>query len=360
MKALVLAIFISSAVCLQAQYIGTQSPGIPVYFQCNNVERSGNSMSINYDQSDELVYGINYNHSLFPIHRGYDTIAGENLVYALYTLDSLLKSDNSYAIPFSAINNLVLDTMDIELSHVKYSGSNDTIFLSLVALGVNNFPGGATLFKDTVVLTSPLSVGNILANTTTLRWKPNYLMNNTPVGLQIEFVGSTQDTLALVGGYGIYPAPNMCTDSLVGDQARNSIYYSNSYAYWSNFNLILPTAIGGDIFYDCNNNTVKDSTDSKSYIQNWSITSYVSAPQIGIENEETTHLTIYPNPASNIIFIKGVEDIANARVYNSSGSLVKTFANPMILDVADLNNGIYIFAFEYENRTVHKKVVIQK
>ncbi len=250
--------------------------------------------------------------------------------------------------------------MDIELSHVKYSGSNDTIFLSLVALGVNNFPGGATLFKDTVVLTSPLSVGNILANTTTLRWKPNYLMNNTPVGLQIEFVGSTQDTLALVGGYGIYPAPNMCTDSLVGDQARNSIYYSNSYAYWSNFNLILPTAIGGDIFYDCNNNTVKDSTDSKSYIQNWSITSYVSAPQIGIENEETTHLTIYPNPASNIIFIKGVEDIANARVYNSSGSLVKTFANPMILDVADLNNGIYIFAFEYENRTVHKKVVIQK
>lgn len=360
MKALVLAIFLSSVVCLQAQYVGTQSPGIPVNFQYENFERSGNSMTINYDQSDEIFFGINYNHSLFPIHRGYDSLSGENLVYALYTVDSLLKSDNSYAIPFNAIANLVLDTMDIELSHVKHSGTNDTVFLTLVSLVTNHFPGGVPLFRDTIILSTAQSPGNILTNTTTLRWKPNYAMGNTPVGLQIEFVGSLQDTLALVGGYGRYPVPNMCTDSSIGDQARKSIYYANSYAYWSNFNLILPTAVGGDIFYDCNSNLVADSTDSESYIQNWSITSYVSAPQIGIEAEQMSYLTIYPNPVSNIMFVKGVDHIDKARVYSLSGTLLKTFANPIVLDVADLNNGIYIFAFEYENRTVHKKVVIQR
>lgn len=360
MKALVLAIFISSAVCLQAQYLGSQPQGIPVNFQYDDVERSGNSMTINYDQSDAIIFGVNYKHSLFPIHRGYDSIPGQNLVYGAYTLDSLLKSDNSYVIPFNAISGLVLDTMDIQLGHVKHSGANDTLFLTLVALTTNNFPGGATLFTDTVVINSALSSGNILTNTTTLRWKPNYLMNNTPVGFKIEFVGSLQDTLALLGGYGIYPAPNMCTDSIGSDKARKSVYYANSYAYWSNFSLILPTSVGGDIFYDCNGNFTADSTDSESYIQNWAITSYVSAPQIGIEPVEDARLTIYPNPASNIIFIKGVDNIGNAAVYNCSGALVKTFANPMMLDVADLNNGIYIFAFQYENRTVHKKVVIQK
>lgn len=359
MKALILAILLSSTVFLQAQYVGTFPQSIPVDFQYNNVERSGNSMAINYDQSDEIVYGLNYKHSLFPIHRGYASLPGENLVYAMYTLDSLLKSDNTYAIPFYAINGLVLDTMDIELGHVKHSLTNDTIFFTLVSLTTNNFPGGAALFKDTVVLTSGMSLGNILTNTNTLRWKPNYFMNNTPVGLQIEFVGSTLDTLALVGGYGIAPAPNECTDSL-WDQAGNSVYYANSYAYWSNFHLILPTSSGGDVFYDCNNNSVKDSTDSRSYVQNWSITSYVSAPQIGIEEESTDYLTIYPNPASNIIIVHSVDYVSSARVYNLSGSIIKTFVNPIQLDVADLNSGIYIFAFEYENRTVHKKVVIQR
>ncbi len=359
MKALVLAILFGTAIGLHAQYPGTNPHMIPVSFSYEEVERSGNSMTINYDMSDELVYGINYKHVLFPIHRGYDTLPGENLVYASYTLDSLLKSDNSYVIPFSAISGLVLDSMDIELGHVKHSGPNDTVFLTLLGLDTDNFPGGPGVFRDTVVLTAALSSGNILTNTTALRWKPNFTMNSTPIGLQIEFVGSLQDTLALMGGYGIFPAPNACTDSS-WDKARKSFYYPNSYAYWSNFNLILPTNIEGDIFYDCNDNIIADSSDSESYVQNWSITSYVSAPEIGIETEYLSHLTIYPNPADNIIYIKNVDNIAAVNVFAGSGELVKTFIHPNYLDVADLTNGIYIFAFKYENRTVHKKVVIQR
>lgn len=358
MKAGLLAILFCFSVNLNAQYLGTNPNMIPVSFFYNNIDRSGNTMTINYDQSDELNFGLNYQRVLFPIHRGYNSSPGQNIVYAAYTLDSLIKTDNSYILPFANVNGLVLDSMDFEIGHVRYSAFNDTIIFTLLELDTANFPNGSISFVDTVVLTSTLSAGNILTNTVTLRWKPNFSMNDQPIGLKIEFTGSLQDTLALMSGYGIYPAPNACTDSS-WDKARKSNFYPNSYAYWSNYNLLLPTNIQGDLFYDCDTNIVKDTADSESYIQNWAITSYVSAPAIGIEDENLYHLTIYPNPANNITYIKGVDNIAGVKVYNCSGALVKTFIHPNYMDISDLNNGIYIFALEYENKTVHKKVVIQ-
>jgi hypothetical protein len=249
--------------------------------------------------------------------------------------------------------------MEIQLGHVKHSASNDTLFLTLLSLDTVNFPGGPWLFRDTVVITTALSPGNILTNTVAFSWKPNYTMNNQPVGVKIEFSGSLNDTLALMSGYGIYPAPNACTDSS-WDKARKSFFYPNSYAYYSNYNLLLPTAAQGDVFYNCDSSLVKDTADSESYIQNWAITSYVSAPEIGIEPQTTGYLTIYPNPAGNIIYIKGVDYLAAAKVYNCSGACIKTFVSPSSMDITDLNNGIYIFAFEYENKTIYKKVVVQR
>ncbi len=346
------------AIPLHAQYIGSNPTLILVQYNYNQAARSGNPMTINYDESDELFWGLNYQRALFPIHRGYDTIAGQHLVYGMYTLDSLIKSDNTYTVSFGNINNLVLDSMDIELGHVKHSGANDTLFFTLLGLDTVNFPVGAVVHKDTVVLSSALSPSNILTNTYSLRWKPDFIMGNQPIGLKIEFVGSLQDTLALMGGYGIFPAPNSCTDSS-WDKARKSLFYANSYAYYSNFNLILPTNVGGDIFYNCDAILTKDTADSESYIQNWSITSYVSAPSIGVEEEGETTLTIYPNPAGNIIRVNSVVPYTKVNVYNGSGNCIKTTGSSAWIDVSDLNNGIYIFAFEYENKTVHKKVVVQ-
>lgn len=359
MKAGLLAILLVFAVHVRAQYIGSNTYMVPVSFNYDGVERSGNAMTINYDQSDEVVFGANYQRALFPIHRGYDTIAGQNIVYALYTLDSLIKTDNSYILPFANVNGLMLDSIDLELGHVMHSAGNDTLILTLLQLDTVNFPNGPIQLVDTIILSSAQSPGNVLTNTIALRWKPNFIMNDQPIGLKIEFTGSLLDTLALQSGYGIWPAPNGCTDSS-WDKARKSFFYPNSYSYWSNFNLILPTNILGDLFYNCDTILTKDTADSESYIQNWSITSYVSAPEIGIEDENLLHLTIYPNPANNIIYLKGVDNMASVKAYSTSGALVKAFIHANYLDVTDLNNGIYIFAIEYENKTVHKKVVIRR
>ena len=344
---------------LYAQYPTQYQSFIPLEFNYteNFSQRSGNLLTVNYDQNDEAVFGVNYRRALFPLHRKYASLTGQNLVYALYSLDSLIKTDNSYSVKFSDLAGLTLDSISIRLGHVKHSGGNDTLILSLISLTTGNFPGGSLLYSDTLVISSSLSPAGILTNTNTFTWSPGYLLDDQPVGLKIEFTGSVQDTLALLGGYGIYPAPNTCTDDSL-DKARKSNFYANSYAYWSNYNLILPTAVGGDLFYNCDSLITKDTSDSESYIQNWAVTSYVSAPEIGIEQENDELLTIYPNPSGNIVYVKSVDPVDGIRIYNGSGALVKTLQSQAFVDVTDLNNGIYIFALDYENKTVRKKVVV--
>lgn len=344
---------------LRAQYPGSFTSAIPVSFSYDQVNRSGNPLTINYDESDELIFGLNYQRKLFPVHRGYDTLVGQHIVYALYTMDSLIKTDNSYTIPFYDAPGLTLDSVDIQLGHVNNSGSNDTLIITLLKLDENNFPNDSVKIVDTIVLSTSLSFGGVLTNTVNYRWYPSYYMNDQPFGLKFEFIGSLQDTLALMGGYGIWPAPNACSDSS-WDKSRKSFFYPNSYVYWSDFNLILPTAAGGDLFYNCDTIPTKDTADSESYVQNWAITSYVSAPEIGLSTANDLHLTIYPNPTGNIVYFANVDKVDRVSVYNASGALVLAAKAVNKIEIAELPNGIYIFALQHENRTTYKKLVVQR
>lgn len=341
---------------LRAQFPLTYNDAIPVSYSYDQVDRSGNPFIINYDMSDELIFGVNYARWLNPIHARYDTTS---LNYALFAVDSIISTDNTYFIPFSAAPGIVLDSVDIVLAHVNHSSQNDTLVLTILKLDNNNFPNDSVKMVDTVVLGSPLSPGNFLTNLYTYRWYTNYDMNDQPFGIKIEFFGSLQDTMAILNGHGKAPMPNTCM-SLGYDDAIKSFFYPNSYGYYAEYNLILPTAAGGDIFIDCNLNSMKDSLDSESYLQNWSITSYVSAPEIGLDDEETIHLTIYPNPAGNIVYFGNVDKVDAVNVFNASGALVKSANSVNKLEITDLPNGIYIFALQHEKNTVYKKLVVHK
>lgn len=359
MKFGLITLLFTLSLSLKAQFPGTFTQAIPVDFSYDQVNRSGNPLTINYDESDELIYGLNYQRKLFPVHRGYDTIPGQHIVYALYTMDSLIKTDNSYTIPFYDAPGIMLDSLEMVLGHVNHSGGNDTLIITLLKLDAAHFPNDTIELVDTIVLSTPLSPGNVLTNTVNYRWYPSYWMNDQPFGIKLEFTGSLQDTLALMGGYGIWPAPNACTNSS-WDKSRKSFFYANSYVYWSDFNLILPTAAGGDLFYNCDTIPTKDTADSESYIQNWAITSYISAPEIGLSDEDQFYLTIYPNPASNIVYFKNVDMIDRVMVYNAAGELVLTGLGVNKLEITGLTNGIYIFALQHENRTFYKKLVVQR
>lgn len=54
-------------------------------------------------------------------------------------------------------------------------------------------------------------------------------------------------------------------------------------------------------------------------------------------------LTIYPNPAQNVFYLKGANDFTKVEVYNLAGVLVKTFTvQAAYYDVANLSAGTYV------------------
>ena len=51
-------------------------------------------------------------------------------------------------------------------------------------------------------------------------------------------------------------------------------------------------------------------------------------------------LNVYPNPANDVLYV-GLEDVVAVNIYNVAGSLVKA-ANEAVVNIADLNAGIYV------------------
>ncbi len=80
----------------------------------------------------------------------------------------------------------------------------------------------------------------------------------------------------------------------------------------------------------------------------WTVTTSISF-------EKNTVFKVYPNPASSIIYVDGVEGIVS--IYNVSGKKVLTYnlSNGNSIDISGLSKGIYILNVNGENKKVIKR-----
>lgn len=70
------------------------------------------------------------------------------------------------------------------------------------------------------------------------------------------------------------------------------------------------------------------------------------------------HLSIFPNPVSNQLTIVSSQAINKVEIIDLTGKLIKTFKeNTGILDVSDLNSGIYFIKLIADEETITKKFV---
>ncbi|MDA7549994.1 T9SS type A sorting domain-containing protein, partial [Flavobacteriaceae bacterium] len=53
-----------------------------------------------------------------------------------------------------------------------------------------------------------------------------------------------------------------------------------------------------------------------------------------------------PNPASDIITIKGIENINFIKVYSISGTLEKQVFNTNQIDISELSSGVYLIQID--------------
>lgn len=86
----------------------------------------------------------------------------------------------------------------------------------------------------------------------------------------------------------------------------------------------------------------------------------------GIDYNESTGFTIFPNPATDILFFNfGDKEIQNATVktYNALGNLVKTDIltnNNNQINISELKNGIYLIITKSGDYSTQHKLLIQR
>ena len=79
---------------------------------------------------------------------------------------------------------------------------------------------------------------------------------------------------------------------------------------------------------------------------------------LGLEDFNSDSFSIYPNPASGIISINGVENINSIKVYSILGALEKEFLNTNQIDISELSSGIHLI--KIDNGTIFSKKIIKQ
>ena len=86
---------------------------------------------------------------------------------------------------------------------------------------------------------------------------------------------------------------------------------------------------------------------------------------VGLDDIDLSAVTVYPNPATNELNIKIMEGLKQIRLFNSIGQVViesdVTGESVKVLNVKQLNAGIYTLQFLHANGMNHqKKIILRK
>jgi hypothetical protein len=68
-----------------------------------------------------------------------------------------------------------------------------------------------------------------------------------------------------------------------------------------------------------------------------------------VEETAAEQVSVYPNPAKENVFIKGIEP-AEVQVYNALGQLVKTVQGTNEINISNLKQGVYFVSIITENK----------
>ena len=85
----------------------------------------------------------------------------------------------------------------------------------------------------------------------------------------------------------------------------------------------------------------------------------VNGLELGLEGLSFSELKIFPNPATNIIFVDGVQNIKSIKVYSILGSLEKEVFNTHQIDISNLASGVYMVKVNNGSDMISKKIIKQ-
>lgn len=125
-----------------------------------------------------------------------------------------------------------------------------------------------------------------------------------------------------------------------------------------------PDVDKGDVtFYAAINAANGNSNTSGDSIFVTSITSTQDASSTAVHEVENISLKVFPNPASDYLFVRTIENIRSTEVINLSGQIqlkqTGNNSNNMRMDVSSLQPGIYVISANTEVESYTRKIRIQ-
>lgn len=318
-------------------------------------QKAGNYFPISHYEADRLVDFPAFREITVPVHHRYASLADDSLlVYGMVTFHRLFSAVDGQELPYPT-QPFTIDTISIGLGHENHSGNDDTIRLQLLALDTNGYPTN-TILWDSIYTGVQLGMVNDWQTPGHVKFYCGAVLDTQQrVALKIQYFGALSDTLGLVYGY-----REGGTCALGGvNNAAFSVSYPNSLAYWTGYNLQLPTAAGGDLYRDCNGNFQFDTiTDGANFIQNWNVTLIASAPDLGTSPYATSKVNVFPNPAHGFFYCSG-ETGKTIRIADGTGRIVKEVLNTgNAVDISDLETGMYYLIIEHVQNMLTAKLLV--
>lgn len=101
--------------------------------------------------------------------------------------------------------------------------------------------------------------------------------------------------------------------------------------------------------------TVSDGSQTES-----ATVDFVVVECQNVEENETNHISLFPNPASSTIYVVGADDFTNIEIllFNLQGQMVKNVVNSLEINVEDVESGIYFIKVNCDGKQIIKKIVV--
>ena len=246
---------------------------------------------------------------------------------------------------------LELDSAGWLIMHQNISGQTNLIVCELIM--VDNFgnPEMLVLTSDTIATNQSLT-----GNQAKRIWfhMPFRIGPDTAFGLRLRFpVKGSADRLSVAN---LHPIKDTCQGQI---QAKNSVFYPQSYGFWQGYNLQLPTATGGDFYNDCNGNGVLDTlVDGRSVIQLWDVSlsmraSYFTGFSDALTDDQTP--LFWPNPAQKDLHMHPQTE--QVHLWDMQGRLLR-HGQGNYLSLEGIPPGTYVLQLRLAGQS-HKKLLIK-
>ena len=83
----------------------------------------------------------------------------------------------------------------------------------------------------------------------------------------------------------------------------------------------------------------------------------------GIEEQQANNLSVYPNPASEKVFIRSLDQIKGIKILNMNGAVIsekRTNGKKPFINISGIPNGQYIIQIKTEKTTISQSIMIEK